>query len=1045
MRKGEVIADRSTLLKFADELGRRFGPQLTASLDTVTADLGRFENSVFSAQLALAQGFIPGLRDALQSFNDFSKSTEGRLFFTEIGVTIGKFISVLAEVPKYFNLIKAAVQGFIAVKLAGFMIEGVRHIGEMRMAIVGLSQSMAFIGPQMQQMSMAQRVLGQGFAQVVGWIDVYRASLLRSTAATNTARLGNVAFAGTLGVVRTAMVMTAGAARALWLAFGGLPGVIATGITIAVGSWLTSVGDATTALTEHERQIELVKNAYHAAGGELEGWAEKIEGVTLTEAEKNLNDLMSEYDKKIQQLQNRAKGIRTIYDRLNSDRGGEIRTAEGDGFADAIIQIVNLIDALEAGSKTVAEFRSELNGIAQKSANDRIKEAASELLEFTRQADEGQSSLTNLGSAMQRQAKLVAGLRGKTSALKEIVGENTDANNDNAESYDRGAAIKTYTEAIDNLKGKIPSLTKEMKHLKDMTELNTLAWQGMVAAFNAGDLAAAAQILDLLRLGREELTTGNTNFEAKYTAERGTPQGAQMAELVRATTALAEKMGVSAKDLLTVMSYETGGTLDPWMAGPTTQWGQHRGLIQWGEPQAAKYGVNGDSSITAQVEAAGKYLADAGVKTGDGLLQIYAAINAGDATRIHASDAGNGAAPGTVLDKVNHQMGGHQARADGLLATYAAIVEETVKQTQAEIAGGQATEERIAQTEFAIAQQQLINAGKGQQAAVEAVIAAARAENPNITAQEIQQLTLLTEQEYALKNAVDEKKAAEDQVNQLYQLRQQLLEQLKMAQENGDQTQAVNLRSRIVEVNGQLDGAIHRAIAMWQAMGGPEADAAIAKLQTTAMSIQNAGREMTFLGLSLQQWDQVGNSFADGLVGTFDALAQAIADGTNAVESWGKAFLQVIASILREIAQLILKKMLLNALGGIFPGIGAVGHTGGVVGSKAIGGGNARIGQSAPWMRSALTYHTGGIAGFKPDEVNATLKIGEEILTEENPRHRNNLGGEESVGASASRGIKQVLVLDPKDLSNAMASRAGEEVVVTHIKNNVATIRQMLR
>jgi hypothetical protein len=38
-------------------------------------------------------------------------------------------------------------------------------------------------------------------------------------------------------------------------------------------------------------------------------------------------------------------------------------------------------------------------------------------------------------------------------------------------------------------------------------------------------------------------------------------------------------------------------------------------------------------------------------------------------------------------------------------------------------------------------------------------------------------------------------------------------------------------------------------------------------------------------------------------------------------------------------------------------------------------------------------YHTGGIAGLKADEVPAVLKRGEEVLTQADPRHRDNGGG----------------------------------------------------
>lgn len=133
----------------------------------------------------------------------------------------------------------------------------------------------------------------------------------------------------------------------------------------------------------------------------------------------------------------------------------------------------------------------------------------------------------------------------------------------------------------------------------------------------------------------------------------------------------ARQLGVSPVDLATIVSYETAGTFDPTKAGPTTQWGQHRGLIQWGQPQAQKY-LGGDFSLPSQAKGIVSYMQDAGVKPGMGLLDMYSAVNAGKVGRYNASDANNGGAPGTVRDKVENQMAGHRAKAEGLIGdTYA--------------------------------------------------------------------------------------------------------------------------------------------------------------------------------------------------------------------------------------------------------------------------------------------------------------------------------------------------------------------------------------
>lgn len=142
----------------------------------------------------------------------------------------------------------------------------------------------------------------------------------------------------------------------------------------------------------------------------------------------------------------------------------------------------------------------------------------------------------------------------------------------------------------------------------------------------------------------------------------------------------AAKLGISARDLATVISYETAGTFDPWKAGPTTQWGQHRGLIQWGDVQRKEYGVTKDMSFDQQMDAVVRYMQNNGVRPGMGLLDVYSAVNAGEVGLYNATDAFNGGAPGTVRDKVENQMAGHAAKADQLLAMASPDVQTQIAQ-----------------------------------------------------------------------------------------------------------------------------------------------------------------------------------------------------------------------------------------------------------------------------------------------------------------------------------------------------------------------------
>ncbi|WP_171181782.1 hypothetical protein [Ruegeria sp. HKCCD8929] len=147
-------------------------------------------------------------------------------------------------------------------------------------------------------------------------------------------------------------------------------------------------------------------------------------------------------------------------------------------------------------------------------------------------------------------------------------------------------------------------------------------------------------------------------------------QSPQQTQIRMGIVETAASLGVDPVDLATAISYETAGTFSPTIAGPTTQHGQHAGLIQFGETQAARYGVDWNNPVGSQLGANGavaNYLRDAGVRPGMGLLDIYSAINAGSVGRYNASDENNGGAPGTVADKVNNQMAGHRENAIAFL------------------------------------------------------------------------------------------------------------------------------------------------------------------------------------------------------------------------------------------------------------------------------------------------------------------------------------------------------------------------------------------
>ena len=120
----------------------------------------------------------------------------------------------------------------------------------------------------------------------------------------------------------------------------------------------------------------------------------------------------------------------------------------------------------------------------------------------------------------------------------------------------------------------------------------------------------------------------------------------------------ARELGMDPLVLATIISYETAGTLNPRENGPTTKWGQHRGLIQFGEKQAKTHKVDfttNSSALKSQLGAKGSivdYFRKNGWKPGMSEVQAYSIVNTGTPFGENRTDENNGGAPGTAREKV---------------------------------------------------------------------------------------------------------------------------------------------------------------------------------------------------------------------------------------------------------------------------------------------------------------------------------------------------------------------------------------------------------
>jgi hypothetical protein len=268
----------------------------------------------------------------------------------------------------------------------------------------------------------------------------------------------------------------------------------------------------------------------------------------------------------------------------------------------------------------------------------------------------------------------------------------------------------------------------------------------------------------------------------------------------------------------------------------------------------------------------------------------------------------------------------------------------------------------------------------------------------------------------------------------------------------GDTAGVEATKAKLAEVNTELTSAIDNAKAMWEAVGGGAAEAAITRLETARIK---AADFKTQAKESVINWQQVGDLFANGLTNAFDSFAQAVANGEKVGEAARIAFLQFAADFLIEIGKMIIRQTLLNllrGLGGPFAGLGGggfgAGHTGGLIGSKRVGGGNPTRNVSAAAFAGAPRFHDGGVVGLRPNEVPIIAKKNEEVLKENDPRNILNGGAAAGGGApaaSAPQSIRIVNSFDAADVvSQGMASSPGEQTFLNVVRNNRATIKDIL-
>lgn len=168
-----------------------------------------------------------------------------------------------------------------------------------------------------------------------------------------------------------------------------------------------------------------------------------------------------------------------------------------------------------------------------------------------------------------------------------------------------------------------------------------------------------------------------------------------------------------------------------------------------------------------------------------------------------------------------------------------------------------------------------------------------------------------------------------------------------------------------------------------------------------------------------------------------------LADLTTGAKNFKVAFADMVKSFVAGVARMIAQELALRAIKSLMSGWGGGGGVGGVIkeaipiGSLHTGGmagtSSRRIRVSPLMFGHAPRYHSGGIAGLKPDEVPAILQTGERVLSR---RQTAMYDATVAAGSKSGRATTPIVAIGDDAVANALAGAAGEDVVMTHVRNN---------
>lgn len=162
MEQGKVTSD--ALVGFAGQLEKRFGKGLPEALTSTSAELGRLQNAVFQAMLAFGEsGFLESFNGLIRDLVDLLKSAEFRSFSERMSAAFSVLLDTIAIVVRN-------VQTFGIILGAAIGLKSIRVVNSLRLAFDDFGKSLTRNIAAYQRWNRVQAVNAATMATQVGLV-----------------------------------------------------------------------------------------------------------------------------------------------------------------------------------------------------------------------------------------------------------------------------------------------------------------------------------------------------------------------------------------------------------------------------------------------------------------------------------------------------------------------------------------------------------------------------------------------------------------------------------------------------------------------------------------------------------------------------------------------------------------------------------------------------------------------------------------------------------------------------------------------------------